>query len=200
MQKLLIASANPAKVAEYKKYLADLPLELVSLTDLGISQVVVEDGKTFAQNAAKKVREYGQLANLPAINDDAGLEVDALNGEPGVKSRRWLGYRMTDQALIDEVLKRLSGVPVNRRGCQLVAVVALFIPGQDVYLETASVSGQVALKPTDKIIAGYPFRSFFWLPNLKKFYADLTEAEHEQFNHRRQALEKLKVIIKKELL
>lgn len=197
MKKILIATHNPAKFNEYKRYLADLPLEVVSLKDLKIKTDVTEDGKTFEENAIKKVKFYSQLTGLPAITDDGGLAIDALGGQPGVKSRRWLGYKMTDEEMISAVMKKMAGVPKEKRTCQLVGVIALFIPPDKVYTQKAEIKGLVALKPTSKRIFGYPYRSFFWLPQFKKYYCELTKAEHEQVNHRKIALIPLKKIIKK---
>ena len=87
-KKLLIATNNPGKLKEYKKLLKDLPLKIVSLKNLGIKNKVDENAKTFEENAVKKAEFYSQLTGLPTLSDDGGLEIDYLNGEPGVKSRR----------------------------------------------------------------------------------------------------------------
>ncbi len=197
IKKLLVATHNPAKVEEYKKYLADLPLEIVSLGDLNITKKVKENGKTFKENAILKAETYGKLTGLPAITDDGGLEIDALGGEPGIRSRNWLGYRMTDEEMIGEVMKRMEGVPKNQRTCRLVGVIALFTPRDKIYTQYACKRGIISLKPCEKRVPGYPFRSIFFLPEFKKFYSQLTEEEHEQVNHRKFALEKLKKILKK---
>lgn len=175
--KLLIASHNPAKVEEYKRYLSNLPLELVSLSDLNIKEEAPEDGKTFEENAIKKAKFYHQLTGLPIIADDGGLMIDALNGAPGVKSRRWLGYKMTDE---------------DKRSYRLVGILALVMPDGKVSTQWAQIDGVVAKAPTKKRLEGYPYRSFFYLPKFKKFYIDLTDEEHEQVNHRKSALLKLR--------
>src|SRR5690606_30144021 len=101
-----------------------LGCEIVTLSELGVAHDVDEDGVTFEENAIKKVEEYYKITGLPTINDDGGLEVDALNGEPGIHSRRWLGYRMTDEELIIELMKRLRDVPQEERTARFRAVVA----------------------------------------------------------------------------
>lgn len=190
--KLLIASHNPAKVGEYRQYLSDLELELVSLADLNIIEEAPEDGKTFKENAIKKAKFYHQLTGFPVIADDGGLMIDALNGAPGVKSRRWLGYRMSDEEMIQSVIEKMKGVPEGQRDCHLVSVLALLMSDGRLYTQWAQVDGVVAKKPTNKRLKGYPYRSFFYLPRFEKFYLDLSDKEHEQVNHRQLALLKLK--------
>ncbi len=185
---LLIASHNPAKINEYKRYLSDLPLELVTLSDLNINQEAPEGAKTFKENAIKKVKFYHKLTNLPAIGDDSGLMIDAFGGEPGVKSRYWLGYKMTDEEMIQAVMERMKGVPPEKRACRLVAVVALVMPDGRVHTAQAKTEGMVTEKPIDARLNGYPYRSFFYIKQFQKFYIELTDEEHEKINHRRLAL------------
>ena len=195
--RLLIGSHNPAKVNEYKNYLADLNLELVSLSDLNITQEAPEDGQTFEENSIKKALFYHQLTGLPVITDDSGLMIDALNGEPGVNSRRWLGHKMTDEEMIEAVMEKMRDIPEGKRGCHLVAIIALVTTNGQVHTQKAQIDGMVALEPLSQRIAGYPPRSFFYLPQLKKFYLELTPEEHEQINHRRMGLIKMKPILEK---
>jgi len=190
--KLLIASHNPAKVEEYKHYLSDLPLELISLSDLNIKEEALENGKTFKENAVKKAKFHHKLTGLPVIADDGGLMVDALNGAPGVKSRHWLGYKMTDEEMIQSVIEKMKDVPECKRTCHLVGVVALVMPDGKFYTQWAQIDGIVAQIPTEKRLNGFPYRSFFYLPQFKKFYLELTDEEHEQINHRKFALLKLR--------
>lgn len=203
MQKLLIATTNLGKLAEIKFSLKDLPLELVSLNDLGIIDKTEETGKTFAQNAILKAKFYSQISNLPTISDDGGLEIDILNGEPGVKSRRWIkGKEATDEELINYTLQKLKGVPLEKRGAQLRTVLALVLPDGKVYTSEGIVRGIIAEKPHPGRTAGFPFRSLLYLPEIGKFYHkdDLTPEENLKYNHRVKALQKFKRIITKNLL
>ena len=195
--KLLIASHNRAKVEEYKRYLSDLEFQLVSLADLNITKEAPENAKTFEENAVNKAKFYHKLTGLPTIADDGGLMIDALNGAPGVKSRRWLGYKMTDEEMIQSVIEKMRNIPKDKRTCHLVGVIALVMPDGKVYTQWAQIDGLVAQKPTDKRLAGYPYRSFFYLPQFKKFYLELTDEEHEKINHRKLALLKLKPHLEK---
>jgi len=99
VKKLLIATKNQGKVGEFKEFLKDLPFKIVSLKDLKIKEDIDEDGKTYEENSQKKALFFAKLTNLPVISDDGGIEIDALNGAPGVRSRRWLGYEATDEEL-----------------------------------------------------------------------------------------------------
>jgi len=196
MMKLLIATNNPAKIAEYKIILKDLPLELTTLGDLNIKEGVEEDGKTFEENAIKKAQFYYKLSGLLTLAEDGGIEIDYLNGEPGVKSRRWPGYEATDEELINMTLGKLKGVPPEKRGAQLRAVIALAINGQ-VKIFEAALRGIISEKPVKKIIVGYPFRSLFYVPEINKVLAEADKEEEILISHRKKAIEKLLPIIKK---
>lgn len=203
MKKLLIATTNPGKLLEIKKCLADLPLKLLSLTDLKINQKPSENCPTFLENAKHKAQFYGEISGLPTIADDGGLEIDILNGEPGVKSRRWIeGKDVTDEELISYTLQKLKGVPLEKRGAQLRTVLALVLPNGKIYTSEGKVRGMIAQKPHPGRIAGFPFRSLLFLPEIDKFYHkdDLTPEENLKYNHRVRALQKFKRIITKEIL
>src|SRR3989344_8705999 len=100
---LLIATTNKGKLSELKTFLIDLPVELVSLSDVGITDDVEETGKTYKENSQKKALFYANASGLPAVADDGGLEVSALEGAPGVKSRRWLGKEESDEVLLNHL-------------------------------------------------------------------------------------------------
>src|SRR5580693_3983923 len=129
MRRLLIATTNRAKLAEYRLILRDigLELELVSRADLRISEAPEETGATFTENALIKARFYFNRAVIPTLADDGGLEIDALGGEPGVRSHRWLGsgHDDSDEALVAEVIRRMQTVPVARRTARIRATLAL---------------------------------------------------------------------------
>ena len=198
MRKLLIATKNPGKVFEYKAILKDLPLKIVTLGDLNIKTGVEEDGKTFEENAIKKVKFYSKLSGLPTIAEDGGIEIDYLNGKPGVRSRRWPGHEASDKELINLTLKKLKGVPLEKRGAQLRVVAALAIDNK---IETsgAVLKGIILEKSIKKIIPGYPFRSLFYVPEAKKIFAEMTGEERKSVGQRRKAIKKLLPIIKKYL-
>lgn len=199
MKKLLIATTNPGKILEYKVILKDLPIELVTLKDLNITADVQEDGKTFEENAIKKVKFYSKLVNLPTIAEDSGLEIDYLNGEPGVHTKRWLGYDASENELISATLERLKGVPMEKRGAQLRVAIAIAISDGEIKTFEGAIRGFIMEKPIAKIIPGYPFRTLFYLPEIKKVLGELTMEEEAKFAHRKKAVEKVLPIIKKYL-
>lgn len=204
MKKLLIATRNPGKLKEIKNALTDLPLKLLTLKDLKISEKVIEDGKTFEENAIKKAKFYCQKSGLPTIADDGGLEIDTLGGEPGVKSKRWVGGKEnpTDEELIDYTMRRLEGIPKEKREAQLLTVIALAFPDGQVFSSQGIVRGIIAERPSQEWTRGYPYRALFFLPQIKKFYTEdiFSKKERGKYAHRAQALKKLKKIIKAKLL
>ncbi|MEK7517122.1 MAG: non-canonical purine NTP pyrophosphatase [Patescibacteria group bacterium] len=197
MQKLLIATTNPGKLREYKDFLSDLPVKLVSLKDIGITDDIEETGKTYKENSKMKAIFYAKKSGLPAISDDGGLEINALSGEPGIKSRRWLGYEASDEDLINHMIKVSKQLPKNNRKATFRLVVSLALPSGKVWSREGKVEGEIAKKPHLKLLHGYPYRSFFYLPHVKKYYheSELTDTEMKKYNHRYIAVNKLKPII-----
>jgi len=200
MKKLLIATTNPGKLEEIRCFLSDLPLELVSLKDVGITISVEEMGKTFEENAILKAKAYAEVSGLMTLADDGGFEIDALQGEPGVKSHRWVhsDQDSTDEELIAYTFIRMKDVPEKKRGARLTLVLALVQPGNPM-IATAkeSIRGIVPLEPSNVRHEGFPYRSILYLPELGKFYDHIsfTPEETERYNHRKKALEKLKPIL-----
>lgn len=199
MKKLLLATTNPGKILEHKTLLGHLPLELVSLKDTGITAAVEENGKTFEENAVKKAIVYHTLSGLPVLADDGGLEVDYLKGEPGVLSRRWPGHEATDEELVQMLLEKLKGVPKKNRTAKLRVILALIFPGDDnVYTAEGVKKGYIGTEPVN-LIEGYPFRSLFYIPELGKYYSELTMEEEAMLAHRKDAIDKLMPVLKEKL-
>jgi XTP/dITP diphosphohydrolase len=201
VQKLLIATRNPGKVKELSYFLRGLPLELVSLKDIGVDEDVEETGKTYTENSQKKALFYAKLSGLPAISDDGGLEIEALGGAPGVKSRRWIGEDKTEKDLIEHMKQIAKELPDKNRTAYFRTVVSLALPDGRIWSKSGQVRGIIAKKPFLKLSKGYPYRSFFYLPKIKKYYheKDLSESETKLYNHRWKAVQKLISIIKEEL-
>ena len=197
MKKLLIATTNPAKFREYQALLKNLSLKLFSLRDFKIKEKPKENGKTFKENAIKKVQFYSKLTNLPTLADDGGLEIDYLKGEPGIKSHRWPGKEATDQELIDFTLKKLRGVPWEKRGAQFRVILALAIPGKKVLTFEGKKRGIILTKARGKLFPGYPFRSIFYLPKYRKSFNELSFKEEIKIGHRKKPIRKLIPILKK---
>jgi XTP/dITP diphosphohydrolase len=199
LNKLLIATKNQGKVGEFKEFLKDLPFEIVSLKDLGINEDVEEDGKTYEENSHKKALFYSKLSGLPAIADDGGIEIVALDNQPGIKSRRWLGYEASDQDLINHMLKISKTLPNDNRQAFFKTVVTFALPDGVTRSATGEIEGVISEKPYLKLLEGYPYRSFFFLPAINKFYheGELSNAEQKLYNHRYKAVQKLLPLIKK---
>lgn len=201
MQKLLIGTTNKGKLFEIGKYLADLPLELVSLSDVGISDDVEEDGATYEENSQKKALFYARKSGLPSISDDGGLEISALNNAPGIHSKRWLGEDATEEDLIRHMIQVAKDLPDNKRNARFVAVLSLALPNGNVWSIEGIVDGIIAEKPFLQKVQGLPYRSFFYIPEIKKYYQDeqLTDEEQKAYNHRYKAILKLRPILIKTL-
>ncbi|OGE87702.1 MAG: hypothetical protein A3J07_03245 [Candidatus Doudnabacteria bacterium RIFCSPLOWO2_02_FULL_49_13] len=192
MNKILIGTGNPGKVKIYKELLKGFNLEVVSSKDLNLPEPE-ETGKTFEQTAVDKAKYYFEKSGIPAIVDDGGFEIEALNGEPGVKSRRWIGREMTEEEIVAEVFKRMKNVP--NRACKHVVILALATPF-GVFTAHGEVAGVVPEKPSDKRETGLTFRPVMFLPNYNKYWIDLTDEEEDVMNHRKVAVEKLHDILK----
>jgi XTP/dITP diphosphohydrolase len=199
MKKLLIATHNPGKLNEFRMFLEGVPFEIISLSDVGITEDVEEDGTTYEENSQKKALFYAQKSGLPALSDDGGLEIVALNNQPGIHSRRWLGYPATDEELIEHMKNISKELPENNRKAFFKTVVSLALPDGQVWSVMGEVEGVIAKKPLLKFSKGYPYRSFFYLPQLKKYYfeTELTPKELKIYNHRYKAVQEIKQILKK---
>ena len=199
MQRLLIATTNPAKLAEYRLILRGIgiDLELVSLVELGISETPEETGATFTENALIKARFYFERARIATLADDGGLEIDALGGEPGVRSHRWLGSGGddSDQALVDEVIRRMKGVEGGRRTARIRAAIALIHEeGGAIREQTAdgAIEGTIAERAYSRIRAGFPYRAVLVIPGRNCYLGELGDEEEAQISQRRIAVSRLR--------
>ncbi len=199
MRRLLIATTNPAKLDEYRLILRGLgiALELVSLAELGISEAPEETGASFTENALIKARFYFQRARIATIADDGGLEIDALGGEPGVRSHRWLGSggADSDQALADEVIRRMKGVEAGRRTARIRAAIALVHEEGGATRERTAegaIEGTIAERAYPRIRAGFPYRAVLVIPGRNCYLGELGDEEEAQISQRRIAMSRLK--------
>ena len=199
MRRLLIATTNPAKLAEYRLILRDvgIELELVSLADVGISETPEETGATFTENALIKARFYFERVRIATLADDGGLEIDALGGEPGVRSHRWLGTGRddSDEALVAEVIRRMKGVDAARRTARMRATLALIHEESGVMREQTAegaIEGMIAESAYAKIRAGFPYRSVLVIPGRNCYLGELGDEEEAQISQRRIAILELR--------
>lgn len=193
MLKLLIATHNPGKIREYQTLLADLPLTVTSLKAEGITEDVEETGATFAENACLKAESYARMTGLWTWADDSGLEVDALDGRPGVYSARYAGPGATDKDRYQKLLQELHQRPDAPRTARFRCVVAIAMPSN----ETATVEGTVEGLITDqpKGENGFGYDPVFLLPDRSVTMAELPAAIKNEISHRGQAAQKAKQLL-----
>jgi XTP/dITP diphosphohydrolase len=196
LKTLLIATTNPAKLAEYRLLLRGLAIEPAGLADLGIDDSPIESGATFADNALIKARFYFARCGLPTLADDGGLEVDALDGAPGVRSHRWLGERAGgDRELAAEVIRRMREIPPERRTARLKAAAALIWRDQRELRERtveAALEGLIAERVYDRIQPGFPYRAVLLMRESGKYLAELSDEQAAALSQRRSLVEQLR--------
>lgn len=191
MQTILIGTQNKTKLQEIYSAFDAFPhkFKLVSLLDLGIKTEPEETGKTFKENALLKATYYSDLTGLPTLADDGGPEIDALNGEPGVKSKLWLDRPATDEELIEYTLERMKGVPYEKRTMQMTIWLSFHNPKTSKILySNDAIKAHIAEVPTQNYRNGFPWRALMFIETYKKFYDELTAEEHYKINHRWHAL------------
>ena len=188
-RKLVFATRNPGKVVELCALVAGLPLEILSARDLDLPEVV-EDGDTFAANAAKKALEVSRATGLPALADDSGLEVDALDGAPGVISARYAGPEHDDRNNNDKLLLELAGVPPERRTVRFRSVVALADArgrlGAEVLTAEGSCEGVILEQPRGT--GGFGYDPLFFAPELGCTFAEAGVGPKNDLSHRARAM------------
>lgn len=199
MKRILIGTTNKGKMAELTSAFESLRehgIELVTLENILKVMQPEETGETFEQNAREKAQFYGRKTGLPTIADDGGIMIDALNGEPGVKSRRWKGYEATDQELIDYTIAKMQDIPAEKRTAKFVTCICFYDPDKNEFIcEEGEIKGHISEKPTLNYTEGYPYRALFIVDEYNKYYDELSEEEHRHINHRLQAAERLETKI-----
>ncbi len=192
MKQILVASTNPAKLAEYRLLLREFALEVVSLAEAGLRETPEETGATFADNALLKARFYFERAATAVIADDGGLEIDALGGEPGVRSHRWLGGgENSDAALVTEVIRRMEGVQDARRTARIRAAAALIWReggGVRERVAEAAIEGVIARRASPQVRPGFPYRAVLYLPERRCYLGELGDEEEARISQRRKAI------------
>jgi len=193
--KLLLATNNHAKITEYQSLLADLPVALVTPSDLGIKTRVNESGASLEENARLKATVLGAQSRLGALADDSGLEVDALGGEPGPLSARYAGEGASDEERIKYLLSRLESVPWENRTARFRCVIAIAMPNGDVEVCSGERGGFITRAPRGK--HGFGYDPVFYLPELGKTMAELPMEVKNQVSHRGQAARKAYKILER---
>lgn len=186
--KLLLATNNQAKLREYRSLLANIPFKLVTLAEQGITAVVDEVGESLEENARLKATVLAVESQLPALADDSGLEVDALDGEPGRLSARYVGAGASDRDRVNYLLSKLKNVPWEKRSASFRCVIAVATPGGEAELCSGQCRGIITFEPRGE--HGFGYDPVFYLPELGKTMAELPLEIKNQVSHRGQAARK----------
>jgi XTP/dITP diphosphohydrolase len=195
MANLLLATNNQDKVHEYRSLFQKLPFELVTPVELGITTVVNEVGESMEENAGLKATVLAVESKLIALADDSGVEVDALDGEPGRLSARYAGENASDRDRVNYLLTRLHGVPWPQRSACFRCVIAIAMPDGEVEFGSGECPGFITSAPRGK--RGFGYDSIFYLPELDKTMAELPLAIKNQIGHRGQAARKVPQMLEK---
>lgn len=195
-QKLLIATHNQGKVREYRALLADLPLEVTYLDAEGVEDEVEETGETFEENAILKAKAYAELSGLLTWADDSGLVVDALDGEPGVRSARFgAPAARSDEDRYRLLLGRLEGVPETQRAARFRCVVALSWPDGRIRTTEGACEGRIGLAPAGQHGFGYDPVFLVAEANYQQTMAELEPAIKNRISHRGRAAQQAKEVL-----
>lgn len=189
MREIVIASKNKGKLLEYYEMLKNNNLKFYSLEDFSDINIV-EDGSTFEENALKKANAVVEKLRKPALADDSGLEVMALDGRPGVYTARFAGPNATDKENNNKLLQELKDVKWEDRRARFVCCIALVFPSGKTILEKGFLNGYITFEPKGN--EGFGYDPIFYVPELSKTLGELTKDEKNKISHRAQALHKIK--------
>lgn len=190
-QKLLIATHNKAKFAEIAHFLQGIPYQLVSLADLGIDFDVEETGATYEENAILKATTYCALSGLPTVADDSGMEIQALNGEPGLYTKRYLGECLSEQEKREKLLEKMAHIPASERGARFVCVMALAWPDGSINIYNGYMPGAIATSMRGTPVPQFPYWNLFEHIESKKTCSELRDEGREPATHRAVAMQNL---------
>jgi len=188
--KLVLATQNKDKVREIKNFLSGLKIQILTVDMFKRNLTLKETGKTLEENAQQKARQIYRLTKLPVLADDSGLEVDYIKGKPGVRSSRFAGEKATYLDNNLKLLKLLQDVPSRQRKARFRCVMALKLSEKKVKLLEGKISGYIATERKGK--SGFGYDPVFYIPRLKKTFAQLSLKQKNQISHRSKALEKVK--------
>ena len=198
MKRMIFATGNENKMKEIREILGALPLEILSMKEAGVFADIVEDGKTFEENALIKARAICKLAGEMVLADDSGLEIDYLNKEPGIYSARYMGedtsYHIKNKSLID----RLEGVPDEKRTARFVCAIAAVFPDGKELVVRGTVEGVIGYE--EKGENGFGYDPIFYLPERGCTTAELSPEEKNSISHRGNALRLMKELLERERL
>lgn len=189
--KIILATKNKGKVADFEKLTENMGIEVISFLDKNISfPDVVEDGDTFEENSVKKALEIAKYTGMITVSDDSGLCVEALNGAPGIYSARYSGENATDSTNIDKLLNEMKNIPQGERQAKFVSVVSIAKPDGTVESFRGEVEGEIIFERRGT--NGFGYNPVFFSQELKKTFGEATMEERVTVSHRARAFRKLK--------
>lgn len=193
---IVLATRNPDKGRELGALLGGLGIRIRTLADFPSAPEVEEDGTTCEANAIKKAREIAQATGVPAVADDTGLEVDALEGRPGVYAARYAGEHATYEDNCRKLLCELTGVSGLRRKARFLTVAAIAFPSGEVHATQGSLEGLIAEQPIGD--RGFGYDPVFLVPEFNRTLAQLTAEEKNRMSHRAKAFAQMRVWLEKQ--
>lgn len=192
--RLLLATNNPGKVREYRILLEGCGWEMVTPRESGVVLTDEETGDTYESNARMKAARGAEASGLVTLADDSGIEIEAMGGEPGIQSARFLGAEATYEERFDEIQGRLRGLPGEKRKARFVCVIAVAEPGGRVHVAMGDVQGIIAEAPCGE--GGFGYDPVFWLPQHSATMAELPERQKNIISHRARAAAPARQILK----
>ena len=197
MKRMIFATGNENKMKEIREILGALPLEILSMKEAGVSADIVEDGKTFEENALIKARAICKLAGEMVLADDSGLEIDYLNKEPGIYSARYMGEDTSYDIKNARILERMEGVPDDQRTARFVCAMAAIMPGGEVICTEGIMEGLIGyeMKGTN----GFGYDPIFYLPEYGMTSSEISPEKKNEISHRGKALRKMQDELKKRI-
>jgi XTP/dITP diphosphohydrolase len=197
MEKLLLATNNKGKVEEYRYLLKGIPYTLVTPAQMSLKMEVEESGATYAENACLKATALAAAGGVLTLADDSGLEVDALNGEPGIRSSRYAGEGASDEDRVAFLLDKLKDVPAEKRTARFCCVIALAGTDGNTLLCTGSCEGLITFAPRGK--EGFGYDPVFYFPELKKTMAELPAEVKNRISHRAHAAQEARKLLERDV-
>ncbi len=193
--RIIFATSNQGKMREIREILKGLGTEILSMKEAGVQADIVEDGDTFEANAVIKAKAVWEEAGGIVLADDSGLEVDALGGEPGVYSARYMGEKTSYEIKNWNLIHRLAEVPEEKRTARFVCVIAAVLPDGRVLTTRGTMEGRIAYEPAGA--GGFGYDPILMLPEYGKTSAEITMEEKNAISHRGKALRAMKELLEK---
>lgn len=189
-RKIIFATGNEGKMKEIRAVLQDMNVDVLSLAEAGITTEIIEDGKTFEENAIIKARTIMQETGLLTLADDSGLEIDYLNKEPGIYSARYLGEHTSYRKKNRVIIERLRGVPDEQRTARFVCAIAAALPDGEVLTTRGTIEGRIGYHERGK--NGFGYDPIFYVPEFGCSTAELSSEQKNEVSHRGKALRAMK--------